>query len=290
MSESTQKSVYGLIGYPLGHSLSPLMHNAAFTALGVDAVYKLFPLREEELDNFFANLKEKNSNIFGLNVTVPYKEKVLKYLNSLSPFAQKIGAVNTIVINPDRSLIGHNTDGPGFLTHLTELGFEPRNKKVAILGAGGAARAIISVLSLIPGRPASIKVYDIDTQKAHNLVDDLKNRLAIDHICVVHSIDDLEIDKSNLLINATPVGLKEDDPCLVDEGLLHEGLFVYDLIYNPSKTRLLQLAERCGCQTANGLDMLFYQGVLAFQHWADCELSEEIKGIMRKSLLEGLKQ
>src|SRR3989338_9118446 len=120
---SIPKAIYGIIGFPLEHSLSPVMHNAAFTELGVDAEYKLFPLQEEALGDFFADLREKDSPIFGLNVTVPYKEAVIKYLDIISPFAQKVNAVNTIVISSERTLTGFNTDGPGFLTHLAELGF-----------------------------------------------------------------------------------------------------------------------------------------------------------------------
>ncbi len=288
--EEERNTVYGLIGYPLGHSLSPLMHNTAFEALGVPAVYKLFPLKDDELAGFFADLKEDASPVFGLNVTVPYKEKVLPYIDSLSPFARQIGAVNTIVIRKDRSLVGYNTDGLGFLTHLTEQGVETRKKRVAVLGAGGAARSIISALSIVPERPQAIRLYDIDKGKADQLAGDLRERLGAGHLSCVNSIDDLNIEISDILINATPVGMKDDDPVLVDEDLLHAQLFVYDVIYNPSQTRLLKMAQARGCRVSNGLGMLFYQGVLAFQHWADMELPVEIKDKMWQSLREGIEQ
>ena len=121
MAKST--TTYGIIGYPVEHSLSPLMHNAAFKALGIKATYKLFPLQEEELDQFFKDLREEGSPIFGLNVTVPYKEKVMEYLDGVSLFAKKAMSVNTIVISPERKMTGYNTDGPGFLAHLAELKF-----------------------------------------------------------------------------------------------------------------------------------------------------------------------
>jgi len=283
-----KKSIYGLIGYPLGHSLSPIMHNTAFAELRVDAEYRIFPLKEDELQDFFMELRETTSPIFGLNVTVPYKEKVIPFLDTLSPFAQKVKAVNTIVISEDRKLTGFNTDGPGFLTHLAEIGFNPERKRVSVLGAGGAARAILSVLCLIPERPESIKVFDIDIEKADFLVRDLGQRFDVSNVNIVNSIDDLNIELADLLVNATPLGLRESDPCIVSEELLHSNLFVYDLIYNPSETKLLQLAKQKEAKVSNGLGMLFYQGVLAFQHWANTELDDVVKTKMRESLTERL--
>jgi shikimate dehydrogenase len=283
MSE-TQRATYGLVGYPLGHSLSPVMHNTAFAALGVDAVYTLFPMKQEELLSFFKTLKEKDSHIFGLNVTVPHKENVLPMLDALAPFAQKVGAVNTIVITPDRRLIGHNTDGPGFLAHMTEEGFDPHDKRVAIMGAGGAARAIISALCLLPQRPRSIKLFDIDHERAHVLAHDLALRMDTACLEVVGSIDDLQMELAHMLINATPVGMKPTDPCLVSEELLQPGMLVYDLVYNPPETKLLAMAKARGARPVNGLKMLFYQGVLAFQHWSEAELPPQIKTKMWTAL------
>ena len=284
-----KKSLYGLIGYPVGHSLSPLMHNTAFKELGLDAVYKLFPLKEEELDGFFKGLREKNSPFFGFNVTIPYKEKVIQYLDSLSPYAQKTMAVNTVVVNSDRTLRGFNTDGPGFLTHIAELGINPHNQQIALLGAGGAARAIISVLCLLPEPPAVIRIYDIEKEKTENLLSDLQKRIDMSIVKAVQSLDDLKVQQADMLINATPVGLKETDACLVDVNLFHRGMFVYDLIYNPAETKLLKLAKKKGAKTSNGLGLLFYQGVLSFQHWAEVELDQKTKDKMQKSLLKGLK-
>ncbi len=277
-------TTYGLIGYPLGHSLSPLMHNTAFRALDVDAVYKLFPLKENEVEPFVRGLKDENSPIFGLNVTVPYKEKVIPFLDALSPYAEKVMAVNTIVVNDKRELIGHNTDGPGFLSHMTELGCSLVGKRVSILGAGGAARAIVSVLCLEINGPESVLLYDVDREKSRFLVDDLNKRMDASRVEVVDSIDDLNIELADILINATPIGLKSSDPVLVSDELFHQGLFVYDLIYNPGQTKLLKMAAAHGCRVSNGLGMLLYQGILAFEHWANAELSPEIREQMRMSL------
>ena len=284
----SQKSTYGLIGYPIKHSLSPVMHNTAFRVLGVEAVYELFPLKQEELEDFFSRVREETSPIFGFNVTIPYKEAVLPYMDSLSPYADKVRAVNTVVVGKDRKLIGHNTDGPGFLAHIAELGWSLSGKRVAILGAGGAARAIISVLSLMPDRPEAIRVYDIDSRKAQGLVADFGSRFDVSHVQVVSSIDDLNLELADALINATPIGMRPDDVVLIEDELLHPQLLVYDLIYNPKETPLLKMAARKGAKISNGLGMLFYQGVLAFQHWADIQLEQSVKDQMWQSLKIGL--
>ncbi len=284
----TLKTLYGIIGYPVAHSLSPLMHNAAFKELGVDAEYKLFPLKEEELDGFFEDLRSPACPIFGLNVTVPYKEKVIPYLDSITPLAQRIMAVNTIVVTNERRLIGHNTDAPGFLSHLVELKFNTRGKKIAMLGAGGSARAILAVLCMIPERPESIKLYNRTPSRVDELLNDLQTRIDTGIIEPVASIDDLDIPGADLLINTTSVGLKSGDLCPVDEDLLHPGLLVYDLVYNPPQTDLLKMAKAKGARTANGLGMLYYQGVLAFQHWANVQLDDDVKLKMRQALESGL--
>lgn len=281
------RAVYGIIGYPVVHSLSPLMHNTAFRGLGVDAVYELFPLKENELDAFFQKLHDPASPIFGLNVTVPYKEKVLGYLDNISPLAQKIMAVNTIVINKQRKLIGYNTDAPGFLSHLAELQFNTRGKNIAVLGAGGSARAILTVLCMIPERPASIKVYNRSAGRARELLEDIQTRVDASIVELVRSVDDLEIEKADLLINTTSVGMRAQDVPLVSAELLHPGLLVYDLIYSPAQTSLLRMAQEKGARTANGLGMLYYQGVLAFQHWANVQLDDQIKRKMREALERG---
>ncbi|MDD3375414.1 MAG: shikimate dehydrogenase [Candidatus Omnitrophica bacterium] len=284
-----QKSIYGLVGYPLGHSLSPLMHNAAFDALEVDATYQLFPLKEEEFSVFLGELKKPDSPIFGLNVTVPYKEKVIPYLDNLNPYAQKVKAVNTIVIGKNRRLTGYNTDGPGFLAHITELGFNPQSKRISILGAGGAARAILSVFCMIEQAPQWIKIYDVDYDKAKMLVSDLSQNLNCEKVEVCQSIDDLNIELSDLLINATPIGLKDSDEVLIEPDLLHSDMLVYDLIYNPDQTKFLKMAKEKGAKTSNGLGMLFYQGVLAFQHWAEIDLPEVVRSKMKNALQQGVK-
>lgn len=281
------KAIYGIVGYPLAHSLSPLMHNAAFKELKVDAMYKLFPLKEEELDGFFKKLRDENSPIFGFNVTVPYKERVIEYIDNLSPLAQKIMAVNTVVINQERKLVGYNTDAPGFMAHLTELKFNFADKRIAILGAGGSARAILATLCMIPERPQWIKIYNRTSFRMEVLLADLGERIDLSIVTPVMSVDDLDIELADLLINTTSIGLQEEDESLVDASLFHRDLLVYDLIYNPKETKLLRMAKKSGARAVNGLGMLYYQGVLSFQHWANIHIDEKVKKKMRDALEKG---
>lgn len=276
-----QPKIYGLIGYPVKHSLSPVMHNAAFRTMKINAQYRLFPLKEEEIPAFIRGLRQ--NNIYGLNVTVPYKEKIIPFLDKLSKEAGLIGAVNTIKVFPDR-LEGFNTDGQGFITHLTkDLGFSLKSKSVAILGAGGASRAISVYLS--KAKPGSIAIYDIDKVKLNSLVNYLKENFKdVDFKCA-DSIEELNLKECNLLINATPIGMKESGPCLVKKEMLHKNLWVYDLIYNPPETKLLSLAKKIGARVSSGLGMLLYQGMLSFELWT---ARKAPKKIMEKALKEAI--
>jgi shikimate dehydrogenase len=276
---SSPKKVYGLIGYPLGHSLSPKMHNAAFKALGIDAEYKLFSLAPQYFDDFLTHLN--NSGISGLNVTVPYKEKVLDFveLNSELLYLRKVQAVNTMLFE-DGVWWGFNTDILGFSRHLKE-NFKPLMRKAAILGAGGAARAVAYVLG--KEKAAEIVMFDIDNAKSTATVEMVKSIFPQIKISAVNSVEKLDIGNKDLLINATPVGLKAADPVLVSESMLHKDLFVYDLIYNPAETKLLELAGKAGARTCNGLGMLLYQGALSFEIWTGKKAPEEL---MRLALLQ----
>lgn len=277
----TPKKIYGLIGYPVKHSFSPAMHNAAFQALGIDAEYRLFPLKEDELKSFFTDLNK--NNILGLNVTIPYKERVISFLNKLSPEAKLIGAVNTVRVSQDK-IEGFNTDGGGFLKHLTgELKFIPTGKKIAMIGAGGAAKSLCVYLS--KEKPNRIFVFDVDKTKAAALIIHLKEHFAGIEFKESESVEGLNIKDSDLLINATPIGMKEADPCLVKAESMHKGLLVYDLIYNPKETALLRIAKQKGALVSNGLGMLLYQGVDALELWTEQKAPVQV---MRNALTEAM--
>lgn len=273
-----EKKIYGLIGsFLIKHSLSPRMHNAAFAALKINAEYRLFELREEELAAFFGSLKE--NNIYGLNVTVPYKEKVISFLDKISDEAKIIGAVNTIKVSGN-GLEGFNTDGEGFIKSLKDdLGFNPQAKAVIILGAGGAARAIS--VYLCKGKPGSIVIYDVDSNKASKLVSHLNENFQGIAISRAASIKELQLGKADLLVNATPIGLKESDPSIIDADILNKNILVYDLIYNPKETKLIKAAKARGIRASNGLGMLLYQGMAAFEIWTGSLAPKEV---MQKAL------
>src|SRR3989338_5226048 len=276
-------NIYGVIGWPIKHSLSPAMHNTAFKELGIDAEYRLFEVRPEELEDFLNGLNK--TDIQGLNITVPYKEKVLDFaqLDKESFYLRQIKAINTLV-RKGQDWKGFNTDIPGFSRHLKELRFDPKDKKIAILGAGGASRAVSYVLANKLAQ--EICIFDIDNNKALGIADMLKGLFKNFPVKIVNSIDELDISSKNALINTTPVGLKEGDPCLIDKKMIRKDLFVYDLIYNPAETKLLSLAKASGARYSNGLDMLLYQGALSLEHWTGKNAPIEV---MKKALNTAIK-
>ncbi|MDD5045023.1 MAG: shikimate dehydrogenase [Candidatus Omnitrophica bacterium] len=282
------KKIYGLIGHPVKHSLSASMHNAAFIALGMDAEYQLFDKTEQELEKFIAQIKKPRSVISGLNVTIPYKVTVHDLLKgSLSENAAKIGAVNTIIIEEEgkeRKLIGENTDGPGFLQALDkDLRFDPKEKIVFVLGAGGAARAIIMALG---SSPEKIYFTDIDEEKALRLEADYKKYFGDNRIYRVGEKDKSDCIKiADLLVNATGAGMKDTDELPIEADALHKNMYIFDCIYNPKETKLLKLAKEKKLEYANGLGMLLYQGIRSFELWTGVTPPEEA---MRNALNEAL--
>ena len=280
----TPPSIYGLIGYPVSHSLSPAMHNAAFRTLGVNAEYRLFEVRPQDLNHFLTHIDE--NDILGLNVTIPHKERVLEYLQWRSPEVKFTQACNTIVLEDKNFLKGWNTDGIGFHRHLTkDLKFEISGKRIAILGAGGAAKAVTNQLARRKAK--SIAIFDVDKDKCQKLVDKLNKEFPDCKTIFADSIEALELKKADLLINATPIGMKENDPCLVNADKIHPKILVYDLIYNPPETKLLKIAKDRGAKVSNGLGMLLYQGLLSFEHFTG---KKAPLNVMRQALEEALKK
>ena len=265
--------LYGLIGFPIKHSLSPCIHNAAFSKLKVRAKYKLFELNQEQLKVFLGSLKKKN--ICGFNVTYPYKEEILKYLERFSAGVKEVGSANTVVVEKSGKLKGFNTDYLGFSAHMKELSLKPR--RVAVIGAGGASKAVCFALAKM--EVDELCIYDIDKFKSISLFKKLNSIFTKTRFNVAGSIDELEISDKDFLINASPVGMRKTDPLPVNPEHLHNGLFVYDLIYSPLETKLLAAAKERNLNFSNGLGMLLYQGAFAFKHFTGKKAPIEIMRI-----------
>lgn len=272
----------GIIGYPLEHTLSPVIHNAAFDFLSLNWCYLPLPVENMFLDEALNGLRVIK-NFAGVNITMPYKEKVLSCLDEISSCAQIIGAVNTVHIK-DNKLIGYNTDGRGFLTALVnDGGFDPKDKNVLIVGAGGASRSVAVTLAL--SKVNELKILNRTVERAEEVCSLLKSNFA----CGVEAFDfedDLEslFSSVDLIINATPIGMSAgEQPFPLD--LISNRHFVCDLIYKPLETTLIRVAKEKGAKTLNGLSMLLYQGAAAFEIWTHLEPPIEI---MRKALKKAL--
>ena len=263
---SGRTGICGIIGDPIEHTMSPVMHNAAFKNMGVDYVYLPFRVKAEELGQAIAGMRALN--IKGLNITIPHKVAVLQFLDELDPLADKIGAVNTIV-NDDGVLKGYNTDATGFLQALLKRGIEPKGKSVVILGAGGASRAISFILA---ERSAHIVILNrlLELDWAKELASRILRTFAKEVEALELNRKNLAkaLEKADILVNATSVGMSPDiNETPVNSDLLRPNLVVYDIVYNPIKTRLLREAEQAGAETISGVDMLIWQGAIAFEKW-----------------------
>jgi len=249
-----------VIGYPLSHTLSPAMHNANFRKLGIDCVYVARELGKEKLAGFLEELRQED--VAGTNVTIPYKEEVMKCLDEVDETAKKIGAVNTIV-NRKGKLIGYNTDWVG-ATRAIEEKVKIKGKRCIVLGAGGAARAVC--FALAKGGAKKVTIANRTKGKAVLLAEEFGGKVDAQF----EGIDLQEIGKvvrdAALIINCTSIGMKEGE-CPVRENVLHKGMAVFDLVYNPKETKLILEAKKKGCKTITGERMLLFQGAESFKLW-----------------------
>lgn len=253
-----------VIGHPIEHSMSPIMHNAAIQDLGLDYLYIGFDIPPNRLKEAIKGLK--TLNIRGINVTLPYKEKVMKFVDKVDQTAQNIGAINTIK-NENGLLIGRNTDAEGANKALLDARCKIIGKNVVLIGAGGAAKAISYSLASDINK---ITIINRSEDRARKLVNELKNKRDINIESKKYNeiILKEEISNADILINATPIGMfPMMDISPVSKKILHKDLFVFDLIYNPLETQLIKDSKEIGCQTLSGLDMLVNQGALAFEWW-----------------------
>ncbi len=262
MNVSSKTICYGLLGNPVRHSLSPAMHNAAFKALGIDGVYLCFEPDGKDLKN--ALMAVKALGFGGLNITIPYKEKVMKYLDEITAIAEKIGAVNTVYMRNGK-LIGTNTDAEGFFRDMRDtLRIVPKNKKCLVLGAGGAAKAV--GFALAGGGAKEVIFIDKDKKKAKALAKRIAGYYPEVSARALKDIDETyAIEKIGILINATPVGMHPGKP-LIDIKRFSRDIAVYDVVYN-RETELVSQARRLRIKACTGLGMLLHQGAIAFKLW-----------------------
>ena len=274
--------ICGIIGDPIEHTMSPVMHNAAFKHLGIDCVYLPFRVGKEDVGRAIEGVKALN--IRGLNVTIPHKTAVIPHLDGLDPMAEQVGAVNTIV-NDNGVLTGCNTDAAGFMRALRENNIEPGGTHIVVLGAGGASRGISFLLA---GSGANLTILNRSRQRAEDLAAQISSVTESDVKAMVLNEENLSLalEKADVLVNTTRVGMIPDvNITPVPPGLLRPGMAVFDIVYNPVKTRLLTDAEAAGARTIGGLEMLVWQGALAFTLWTGREAPVDL---MRKVAFKAL--
>lgn len=277
LSITGETKLTGLIGGPtITGSFSPMMHTTSFKEVNVNAIYVSLPINQEDLE---AAVRGLEKFAVGYNVTMPYKTQICKFLDSLSPAAELMGAVNTVEIRNGKSF-GHNTDGAGFVENLRRLGTDPKGKTVTVIGAGGAGSAIYTQLAL--DKASEINVFNIrdgfwDTTKKR--VEYLSERTGIK--ITLHDLEDKtalknSIYQSDILVNATSIGAgKYEGQSPVEEDMLHNNLVVADTVYKPLETKLIKMAKAKGLLTAPGVGMLLQQAALAERIWFGTEMPIE---------------
>jgi len=267
---SSKTSFIALIGNPISHSLSPIMQNAALQYLGLDLIYIAIPCRNEDLKIVLSSLKK--INCIGLNITIPFKEKVFDLCSEISPIANQLKAINTLKLNSEREWSATNTDVEGFIYPLKNL--DLTNKKSIVIGSGGAARSVIQ--GLINLNFTKISVVSRNRTSLNGLIKNFGNQIKVQGLS--HNDDRAQnfIKEADLIVNTTPVGMKiatnESNKLPYGEIFwrsLNEKTIVYDLIYNPAPTDLLKFSANRGCMTIDGLQMLIAQGIKSLSFWTD---------------------
>jgi shikimate dehydrogenase len=279
---SMQPRICGLIGDPVGHSVSPAMHNAAFRQLGLDYIYLAFCVKKEDLSQAINGMRALSFS--GFNVTIPHKTAVVPLLNQVDDLASEIGAVNTIV-NDNGVLTGYNTDAGAFLRSLIERRIDIQGRKVIIIGAGGAARAISFALM---HSGANLYIHNRSSERAAILVEDLTRSSGrrVESSTLERRSLKKSLEYADMLVNTTSIGMTPtDNETPVPPEFLRAGLIVFDVVYNPLKTRLIRDADIAGATTISGIDMLVFQGADAFEKFTGKEAPLEL---MRREAIRQL--
>ncbi len=268
MNLSGHTQPFAVLGHPIGHTLSPVMHNVAMEALGMDAIYLAFDVAPERLMTTLPAMADMGFR--GVNLTVPLKEVAFRGIEDLADTAALLGAVNTVEFRPE-GLRGHNTDGVGFLRALDEaFGCDVADRAVMMLGCGGAGRAVARTCARHGVR--RVVLADLDDGRVKRLAEELRG---VDASLEVHCADSSQAAwtasarEADLVVQATPVGMKPGDQPLLDAGAFRAGQMLLDLIYMYPETGLMRVAHEAGAKVANGLGMLLHQGVRSFEIWTD---------------------
>jgi shikimate dehydrogenase len=266
----------GIIGYPIGHSISPIFQQAGLDHLGIDATYEKWEVTPEDVGDFVAGLRAPGT--LGINITVPHKQAVIPFLDEVDEWATAAGAVNTIV-NHDGHLTGHNTDGPGFLRALlVETGYDPSRTRALILGAGGAARGIL--LALVRGGVDSLVIANRTLERAETLAQ-LASDNGVGSEAISLSGDALTeaAASANLIVNCTTMGMShgpDEHGSPISAAQIPATATVNDVVYTPLLTPILKEAAAAGATALGGLHMLVYQGVLSFQMWTGVDAPVDV--------------
>ena len=266
---TSKTSFLALIGNPVGHSLSPIMQNAAIKYLGLDLIYIAIPCKNEDLKIVVNALKKMNCK--GLNITIPFKQKVFDYCNEISPVAKKVKAINTLKLQDNSYWSGTNTDIDGFIYPLKNLNLI--KKTAVVLGSGGAARSVIQ--GLIDLKLSKINIISRNKNSLHELITNFQNDIKIEGLLNTDNKIKSLIQEADLIVNTTPVGMNQttnDEELPFGQSFwetINSNTIVYDLIYNPSPTPFLKFCDRRGCMTIDGVQMLVAQGAKSFSFWTN---------------------
>ena len=266
---TSKTSFLALIGNPVSHSLSPIMHNAAIQYLGLDLIYMAIPCKDEDLEIVVNSLKKMNCK--GLNITIPFKQKVFNMCSEISPVAKKVKAINTLKLTDDKDWIGTNTDIDGFIYPLKNLNLI--KKSSLILGSGGAARSVIQ--GLIKLKLSKITIISRNKSSLNELITNFKNDIEIEGLLSTNNEINNLIQETDLIINTTPVGMSNtinNDEIPFGKNFwdsINSKTIVYDLIYNPSPTPFLKFCDKKGCMTIDGTQMLIAQGAKSLSFWTN---------------------
>lgn len=280
---SPHTKVLCVIGYPIEHSMSPLMHNAAIRDLNLNYIYLAFNILPSNLKLAVDGIK--TFDIKGINITIPFKQRIMEYLDEVDPLAQEIGAVNTIK-NDRGYLSSRNTDAEGAKKALLDAGYKVSGKNILLLGAGGAARALAFIMAKDSNK---IVIVNRTEKRAEKLANEIKRKfgIKIEGKNISNRVLKEESENADILINTTPLGMYPNvEKSPISAEFLHEDLLVFDVVYNPLKTKLMKDAKNKGCNTLGGLDMLVNQGALAFEWWTNRKPNIEL---MKNKIIEVLR-